>query len=98
VIKSKQVSVYETTDGQEFTDEGKANAHQAILDATPDIEAFIQQTCKDSAPRHKKALARYLADFIRWQANKPAPIKPAEPKAEEPGKSGAKGGKQASGK
>lgn len=55
--------VYTTTDGTEFDDERKAEAHQAGVDAEPMIEKFVTTMYAESKERHRGTLRRTLKAY-----------------------------------
>lgn len=62
MIQTKQVTVYTTTDGQEFLDDAAAGVHQAQLDASAQIDAFVAAQGLDgaSATRTRNTLLSFV--------------------------------------
>lgn len=81
VIKSVTKTIFTTTDGAEFDDATLAEGHQAGLDATPIVEAFIVSEHADSKDRHRGTLRKLLASWeafkVRYDSGDKAETAPA---------------------
>lgn len=62
-IKSESKTIYTTTDGKPFDDATEAEAHQAGLDCTSIVEAFIVEVHPDSKERHRGTLRKLIASW-----------------------------------
>lgn len=62
MIQTKQVTVYTTSDDQEFIDPTAAAAHQAQLDASAQIDAFVASQGLEgpSATRTRNTLLAFV--------------------------------------
>jgi hypothetical protein len=66
MIQPISKTFYQTTDGTEFTDARDAAAHQARLDETGAVDAYILEV--DAADRNATRLRNTLLDYAAWKA------------------------------
>lgn len=65
-VQAVQVSYFQTTDGKRFEYEVDAVEHQAVLDAEPDIELFLETL--EIGEKTKVTVGRHLRDFVKFRA------------------------------
>lgn len=70
-MKAVQITQYETTDGKTFEYEIEAMQHQAALDASSDIEAFI--THLETGDRNAARIRNLLTEYVKFQATQTEP-------------------------
>lgn len=70
-ITEKTCKVYTTTDGKEFNDAIEAEGHQAALDCTASVEAFIVEEHADSKERHRGTLRKLIASWEAFKVKHP---------------------------
>ncbi len=70
MIQSISKTFYQTTDGGEYTDPVEAAAHQARLDETDTVDAYIGSV--EAADRNATRLRNTLLDYAAWKARQAA--------------------------
>ena len=67
MIATKTLEIYATTDGREFTDLSEAQQHQAVLEAQPRVEAFVEAQQLEN-DRAKTRVRNLLTAWVAFNA------------------------------
>lgn len=65
IVKVTKVA-YVTSDGVEHIDETTAVMHQAVIDATPEINEYIESL--DNQPRFKQSIRTHIIGYLKFRA------------------------------
>ena len=68
-IASRSIEIYTTTDGRDFENYADATAHQAKVDASASIDAFVASRGLEPGSAASTRLANSILDWIAFNAS-----------------------------